>query len=248
MHENMKAVVLAAGKGTRLNSEGAGMPKVLRPALGRPLISYVLSALDFIAPEDTVLVVGFMKEAVMEAFPEYGFAVQEQQLGTGHAVMAAAPALTGHGGDVLVCCGDMPLLRRETYRALVEQHVSEGNACTVLSGTGEEIRGYGRIVRDESGGFAGVVEEKDCSPEQLEIRELNSGVYVFNTAALLNALGKLGRNNAQNEYYLTDAPLIIKDMGLPVGVCVLPVAGELLGVNTPEQLAETEARLRAREG
>ena len=238
---DMKAVVLAAGKGTRLNSEGAGLPKVLRTALGRPLMSYVLDALGFIAPEDTILVVGFMKEAVIDAYPGYAFAEQTEQLGTGHAVMSAAPALEGFEGSVLVCCGDMPLLRREAYETLAEQHLASGSACTILSGTGEGIKGYGRVVRDEDGQFLAIIEEKDCTPEQLEVKELNSGVYVFDAKALLSALGSLSTNNAQHEYYLTDVPRILREAGLKVGLCVLPVGEDLLGVNTPEQLAQVES-------
>ena len=243
---DMKAVVLAAGKGTRLNSEGVGLPKVLRTALGRPLMSYVLDALSFIAPEDTILVVGFMKEAVIDAYPGYAFAEQTEQLGTGHAVMSAAPALEGFEGSVLVCCGDMPLLRRKAYETLVEQHMADGSACTILSGTGEGIKGYGRVVRDEDGQFLAIIEEKDCTPEQLEVKELNSGVYVFDAKALLSALGSLSTNNAQHEYYLTDVPRILREAGLKVGLCVLPVGEDLLGVNTPEQLAEVERRLSER--
>ena len=172
MVENLKAVVLAAGKGTRLQTAGVEIPKVMRLAAGRPLLAYVCEALDFIPEKDIVLVVGFLREQVIEAFPRCSFAVQEQQLGTGHAVACAMETLRDFEGDVLVCCGDMPLLRRDTYRSLVEIHRAEGNACTLLTGTTDDALPYGRIVRGADGRFAAIVEEKDCTPEQLRQPEL----------------------------------------------------------------------------
>ena len=166
-NQKLKAVVLAAGKGTRLQTDGSTLPKVMRLANGRPLLAHVLSALDFIAPADIVLVVGYKKECVLEAFGSYPYAVQTQQLGTGHAVMAAFETLGDYDGDVLICCGDMPLIKKETYRALAEEHVRAGNDCTILTGTSSEDLPYGRVLRDANGDFCGVVEEKDATPEQL---------------------------------------------------------------------------------
>ena len=238
----LKALVLAAGKGTRLHSEQYDVPKVLRQACGQPLLSYVVRALDFLPPEDIILVVGYKKKAVMEAFPQYPCAVQEQQLGTGHAVMAAADLLAGYDGPLLVCCGDMPLMRRESYEALAQAHVREGNLCTLLSGSSDTELPYGRILRDADGRFLRVVEDRDCTPEQKAIRELNAGVYVFDTPALLRSLTQLRCDNAQGEYYLTDVPALLLREG-PVGVCMACTAGEMLGVNTPQQLAAVEAAL-----
>ena len=244
MERNLKAVVLAAGKGTRLNSEAYDLPKVMRVAGGRPLLKYVLAAIDFIGAENTIIVVGYKKEAVISAFPGYTFAEQKEQLGTGHAVMAAAGALQGFEGSVLVCCGDMPLIKRESLLALVDAHFSESNACTILSGTSDEPLDYGRIVRDENGNFLRMVEHKDCSEEERKIRELNSGVYIFEAPELLRALTKLSRNNAQGEYYLTDVPAILRSEGKRVGVCCRHLGTELLGVNTPEQLRRVEELLK----
>ena len=237
MDKKLKAVVLAAGKGTRLQTAGVEIPKVMRLAAERPLLRWVCDALDFIPEKDIVLVVGFLREQVMEAFPNCSFAVQEQQLGTGHAVACAMDALQGYEGDILVCCGDMPLLKRDTYLSLVERHRADGNACTLLTGTAEEDLPYGRIVREADGSFAAIVEEKDCTPEQREIRELNSGVYLFDAGALRDTLGKLRTDNAQGEYYLTDVPALLKAAGEKVGVCCRELGSEILGVNTPEQLA-----------
>jgi len=245
MEKNLKAVVLAAGKGTRLHSETHDLPKVMRLAAGRPLLSYVLAALDFIGAENTTIVAGYKKDAVISAFPGYGFAEQKEQLGTGHAVMAAAGALEGFDGSVLVCCGDMPLIKRASLSALVNNHFAEKNACTILSGTTDEPLDYGRIVRDKNGAFLRMVEHKDCTEEERGIRELNSGVYVFEAPLLLAALTKLHCNNAQGEYYLTDVPAILKAEGHRVGVCRRHLGPELLGVNTPEQLKLVEELLKS---
>ena len=133
MDHTVKALVLAAGKGTRLQTEGIDLPKVMRLADGKPLLHYVLSALDFLPPEDVILVVGWKKEAVLEAYPQYPHAVQAEQHGTGHAVQCAAPLLEGFQGHVIICCGDAPLMKKETFQALADAHLREGNACTLLS-------------------------------------------------------------------------------------------------------------------
>ncbi|NCC69546.1 MAG: UDP-N-acetylglucosamine diphosphorylase, partial [Clostridia bacterium] len=218
-------------------------PKVMRVAAGKPLLAHVLCALDFISPQDCVIVVGYEKEKVIEAFPGYVFAEQKEQLGTGHAVMAAYSALEGYEGDILVCCGDMPLIRRETYLALIAGHAAAGNACTILSGTSSADLPYGRILRDDSGNFIGMAEDKDASIEQKAIKELNSGVYVFDAASLRGVLSELKSDNAQGEYYLTDAPALLMKKGLPVGVCRRELGYEIIGVNTPEQLRQTEELL-----
>jgi bifunctional UDP-N-acetylglucosamine pyrophosphorylase/glucosamine-1-phosphate N-acetyltransferase/UDP-N-acetylglucosamine pyrophosphorylase len=246
MSTNLKAVVLAAGKGTRLQTEGVEIPKVMRLAAGKPLLRYVCDARGFIPAKDIVLVVGFLREQVIEAFPACSFAVQEQQLGTGHAVACAMETLRDFEGDVLVCCGDMPLLRRDTYRSLVEIHRAEGNACTLLTGTTDDALPYGRIVRGADGRFAAIVEEKDCTPEQRAIRELNSGVYLFRAGALRETLGRLRTDNAQGEYYLTDVPALLLAEGEKVGVCCRELGNEILGVNTPEQLELVGKLLAAR--
>lgn len=242
-NKKLKAVILAAGKGTRLQTEGNTLPKVMREAAGKPLLAHVLKALDFISSEDCVLVVGYKKECVMEAFNGYTFAEQKEQLGTGHAVMAAFTALKDYDGALLICCGDMPLIKRETYLALINAHMSSDNVCTILSGTSDIDLPYGRILRDNNGQFCGMVEDKDATPEQKPIRELNSGVYVFDAQSLRSVLRDLGNNNAQGEYYLTDAPVLLMKRGLPIGICKRDLGCELIGVNTHEQLRQTEELL-----
>ena len=245
MDHNVKALVLAAGKGTRLQTEGIDLPKVMRQADGHPLLYYVLRGLSFLPPEDIILVVGWKKEKVLEAFPQYPHAVQETLNGTGGAVQCAAHLLTDPDGHVLVCYGDTPLMRAETYRSLIDLHLREGNACTLLSSHLEEGGNYGRVIRGADGSFSQVVEAKDCTPEQAAVTEVNTGTYVFHVPALLRVLDQLNNNNAQGELYLTDVPALLKAQGLRVGLCDTCAPDEMLGVNTVEQLRQVEQLLRA---
>jgi bifunctional N-acetylglucosamine-1-phosphate-uridyltransferase/glucosamine-1-phosphate-acetyltransferase GlmU-like protein len=208
------------------------------------LLGYVLDALSFIEKKDTVIVVGYKKNEIIGCFEGYAFAEQAQQLGTGHAVMAAGENLLGFDGAVLVCYGDMPLIRQETYRALISEHLEQENDCTILTGESEIRLPYGRIQRDDDGGFLAVVEESDCTQEQLEIAELNSGVYVFQTPLLLDALKSIRPENAQGEYYLTDVPAIMRGGGAKVGLCRRSLGSEILGVNTSGQLSLVEEIIR----
>lgn len=243
---NTKAVILAAGKGTRLQSEQYQLPKVLREANGQPLLHYVLEALNFLPQENTVIVAGYMKEKVMDRFPDYPYAVQAEQNGTGHAVQCAKAELQDFDGTVLVCCGDMPLIKKETYEALLKAHETSGNPCTFLTGTSNQDLPYGRILRDEQGDFLRVVEDKDCTPEQKAIRELNAGVYAFDCKELLACLSLLKNDNAQGEYYLTDVPELMRNRGGKIGICCVELNEQIIGVNTVEQLREVEDFLKAR--
>ena len=240
----VKAIVLAAGKGTRLQTEGIDLPKVMRLADGKPLLHYVVHSLSFLPPQDILLVVGWKKEAVLEAFPQHPYAVQAEQKGTGHAVQCALPALGDFDGHVLICCGDAPLMRPQTFRSLVETHLAQGNACTLLSAVLEEGGSYGRVLREPDGSFQRIVEAKDCSPQEASLREVNTGTYMFHLPQLRQALTQLRSDNAQGEYYLTDAPAFIKAAGGRVGLCDSCSAQEMLGVNTLEQLREVEDILR----
>ena len=240
----IKAVVLAAGKGTRMMTETNTMPKVLRLACGKPLLYYVLKTLQFVPKEDTILVVGYRREDVIAAFPDYPHAIQDPQLGTGHDVRCAKAELEGFDGTVLVCYGDMPLLKEEVYRGLLAEHERTGSVCTLLSGTTEETLPYGRVLKDENGEFLQVVEDRDCTPEQKAIRELNVGIYAFDCKELLACLDLLRNNNAQQEYYLTDVPALMKQRGGKVSVYTAELNEQILGVNTPEQLAIAEKYLK----
>ena len=241
----MKAVVLAAGKGKRLQSEHSDLPKVLRQAAGRPLLDWVLEHIAFIRPENTIIVVGFMADKVKQAVgASYRYALQREQLGTGHAVAAAAPELSGDPGDVLVVYGDMPLVQTDTYYNLARKHQQSGADCTMLTAVVANIPDYGRIIRSPDGRFAGIVEQKDCTPEQLKINEVNPGIYVFRIQPLLLALQNLGNNNAQREYYLTDVPQIMRLSGLRVETETLYDEKQILGVNTLQDLNRSESYLQ----
>ncbi len=242
----IKAVVLAAGKGTRMQSESCQMPKVLREALGKPLLYYVLKAIEFVPQKDTVLVTGFMHETVEQAFPDYPSALQNPQLGTGHAVQCAKEYLENFHGTVLVCYGDMPLLTREVYENLLADHAKSGAQCTLLAGTCQEDLPYGRVLKDENGQFVAVVEDRDCNEAQKKIRDLNVGIYAFDCRCLLEGLSRLENKNSQKEYYLTDVPSIIQTLGGKVQVYTAELNEQIIGVNTPDQLAETEGFLRLR--
>ena len=233
----MKAIVLAAGKGTRLMSEQNRKPKVLREACGRPLIGYVLENIDFIEKEDTYVVVGYMGDAVKEYVGrEYKFAEQVEQKGTGHAVMMCEPQLRNFDGDVLIVYGDMPLFKKETYDAVCKKHSESGAVLTLLTADVPNPPPYGRIIRDENGKILGSVEDKDCTPEQKKITELNVGVYVADSKTLFNTLKKVGNNNAQGEYYLTDIAKILIEEGQKVESHTTFDMTEILGVNTVEDL------------
>jgi bifunctional N-acetylglucosamine-1-phosphate-uridyltransferase/glucosamine-1-phosphate-acetyltransferase GlmU-like protein len=210
----------------------------------------VLEALLFIDREDIIIVVGYKKDEVICSFEGYAYAEQAEQLGTGHAVLSARRELAGFDGAALVGCGDMPAVRGDTYEALARAHFEQGNDCTILTGEYPIPEGeskpplpYGRILRDNDGGFLHVVEDKDCTPEQQRITELNSGVYVFRATLLLSALDSLKNDNSQGEYYLTDAPAIMRAGGARVGLLKRDLGDEIIGVNTPEQLAQVEGIL-----
>lgn len=243
-----RALVLGAGKGKRLGSEALQIPKVLRLANGRPLLSYVLDALDFIPQENICLVVGFQGDTVLATVDSHHpYVYQREQLGTGHAVAQAREWISQGSGPVLCCYGDMPLITKETYRNMLALHEAEGNDCTLLAYKTDLDLAYGRILRDERGHFVSVVEDKDCTPEQKQIHEYNAGVYVFEPEALLKGLERLNNRNQQGEYYLTDVPGFLKK----VDVYTCDGRYEGLGVNTVEDLemvsrclAEHEQALR----
>ena len=176
---------------------------------------------------------------------EQGYGIAALLLGRPGVREAVTCALNG---SVLVCYGDMPLMRRATYESLIETHKREGNDCTLLSAVSDEELPYGRIVRKSDGSFSHIVEDKDCTPEEKAIRELNVGVYVFESGPLWEAIDQLRPNNAQGEYYLTAAPAYILSRGGRVGACPTCTAEEMLGVNTVEQLAQVEELVRRREG
>jgi bifunctional UDP-N-acetylglucosamine pyrophosphorylase/glucosamine-1-phosphate N-acetyltransferase len=239
-------VILAAGKGTRMKSAD---PKVLHRAAGFTLIEHVLRAADVLRPATTVVVVGHMSERVNDALrdlPGLRFALQERQLGTGHALLQAEPHLAGKSGTVVLLSGDVPLLRPATLCAMVEAHTARGAAATVLTARVDRPQGYGRIVRDaaKQGQIAAIVEDQDATPAEREIDEINSGIYAFALEPLFAALKSIGAANAQGEYYLPDLVRIYRERGLAVETVSLDDPSEILGVNSRRELADVTAILK----
>ena len=233
-------VILAAGKGTRMKS---ATPKVLHRAGGLPLIEHVLRAAAAVQPITITLVVGHQAEEVRGALagrPGLGFALQEPQLGTGHALLQAEPALRGATGTLLLLSGDVPLLQGKTLEALVDAHCRRNSAATVVTARVGNPDGYGRIVR-EDGEISAIVEHKDASPDERRIDEINSGIYAFDLAPLFDGLRAIGAANAQREYYLPDLVRIYRQRGLAVHTFALDDEREILGVNSRRELAEVAA-------
>ncbi len=235
----LKAVILAAGKGTRMNSD---LPKVLHECLGQTMVHHVIKAVKDADALDVCVIVGYKaKEVKNSIYDIVEFVEQEEQLGTGHAVKCAKDFI-GTEGDTIVVCGDTPLITADTLKALVELHRKEANGATVLSAILEDATGYGRIIRDAEGNFVKIIEHKDATEDELLVKEVNSGMYVFNSEALSASLELLSNDNAAGEYYLTDTIALIKKIGLKVSA--MPLTGnaidEIRGVNTPEQLKEAE--------
>jgi bifunctional UDP-N-acetylglucosamine pyrophosphorylase/glucosamine-1-phosphate N-acetyltransferase len=237
-------VLLAAGKGTRMKS---AQPKVLHRAGGLRLIEHVLRAARSLRPTTTVVVVGHMAEQVRSALGErlgLRFALQEPQLGTGHALLQAEPHLAGASGTVVLLSGDVPLLQPATLERLVRTHEQSGAVATVLTARVPDPSGYGRVVRKD-GGIAAIVEDKDATPAEREIDEINSGIYAFALAPLFDALRSIGSANAQGEYYLPDLVRIYRGRGLSVEAMLLDDPREILGVNSRRELADVTAILKA---
>ena len=243
---DVHVVVLAAGKGTRMKS---ARPKVLHRAGELALIDYVFRASEILSPQTITVIVGHQAEAIRGALGNrtgVGFAMQEPQLGTGHALLQAEPALRGRTGTVVLLSGDVPLLRPATLTALVRTHVEGAAAATVLTAVVEDPDGYGRIIRDARGAIDSIVEHKDATADQRQIAEINSGIYAFDLPPLFAALRQIGSSNAQGEYYLPDLVSIYRSRGLVVETVVAADPREILGVNSRKELADVTAILKTR--
>ena len=235
--KNVAAVILAAGKGTRMKSK---LVKVLHPAAGRPMIAWPVDAARAAGAETIVLVVGHQADAVRSFFSgdqDIRSTLQEEQLGTGHAVASAREALAGFDGTVLILCGDTPLLRPETLSRLVDLHSSNKAAVTVLTAIMENPYGYGRVVRDNNGHIVRIVEQKDATAEELAIAEINSGIYCMDAAFLFNNIDNISSENAQGEFYLTDLVSIAAQQGATCLATIADDSDEIMGVNDRSQLA-----------
>ena len=235
--------ILAAGQGTRMKSS---LPKVLHPVAGQPMIEHVLRTAGAVAPATITLIVGHQAAAIQEFLAGrqgLQFALQVPQLGTAHALQQAEPLLGGRTGTLLLLSGDVPLLSAATLRTLLEAHHAAGAAATVVTALVERPYGYGRIIRT-GGRIARIVEERDASPAQRQVREINSGIYAFDMAPLFAALRVIAARNAQGEYYLTDLITVYRRRKLPVETLIVDDPHEIRGVNSRSELAEVSAIMR----
>ncbi len=244
----VSAIVLGAGKSTRM---GGDLPKVLHPLCSRPMLDYVLEACYEVGVEKIKVVVGHQKDRIVEAFggdERIEWIEQSPQLGTGHAVMVCEQSLQQFEGDVLVIAGDMPLVRGETLRRLLEVHRSTGAVVSLASSKLDDATGYGRIVRDGGDRFVSIVEDHDCTDQQREIREVNISYYCFDSRALFRTLQRVKPDNAKGEYYITDVVrLLVADGGRSAILPDVPPE-DALGVNSPEQLRMVERVMQQRLG
>jgi bifunctional UDP-N-acetylglucosamine pyrophosphorylase/glucosamine-1-phosphate N-acetyltransferase len=243
--ESLATVILAAGEGKRMKSD---LVKILHPVCGRPMVTYVIKAARAVGSDRIILVVGHQWERVVDALQQerVEFVVQEERLGTAHALLQTKQALVDFRGELLVLCGDTPLLSGATVSQLLERHRASGATASVLTAILENPFGYGRILRDPENMLDTIVEEKDATDEQRAFKEVNSGAYCFRAPLVFDILDKIGQDNRQGEFYLTDAIAVLRDQGLPVAAVVAQDAQEALGVNSREQLLEAERTMACR--
>lgn len=238
------AIILAAGKGTRMKSK---LYKVLHPVSGQPMVEHIINRVSETNPDQIITIVGHGAEQVKTQLGERSeYALQAEQLGTGHAVLQAASFLQGKEGTTLVISGDTPLLTTETLNNLFEYHQGKNASATILTAQAEDPTGYGRIIRDHIGIVEKIVEQKDTTPEEALVQEINTGTYCFDNQALFEALNKVGTDNAQGEYYLTDIIEILKDAGKTVAAYQTEDFDESMGVNDRIALAKANELMRQR--
>ena len=241
------AIILAAGKGTRMKSD---KPKVIFELAGKPMINRVVETANKINSDLIAIVVGYKKEQVMDVVPKNDnikFVEQVQQNGTGHAVMVTEEIFKHFDGDVFILCGDVPLLRHKTLEKIQEHHRKFNASCTVLTAFMDDALKYGRIVRNPDGNVQRIVEFKDATEEEKEINEINTGIYCYNAKDLFAALQRINNKNNQNEYYLTDTLEILNNMNKLVTSIILNDMVEASGVNSKEQLADLETEFLRRQ-
>ena len=232
----LRTIILAAGKGTRMKSD---LVKVLHPLRGKPMLNYVVEVAMTAGSQDICAVVGYQADKVREKFRDRNliFIEQSEQLGTGHAVLQARERFNNYTGDVLILCGDVPLLRAATLRSLYACHQKEKTAVTVLTTVlTHPAAGYGRIVKGPEGKVFKIVEERDATEDEKKIKEINTGIYCVEAGFLFEALGKIDNKNAQKEYYLTDIVAIAHENGARVGSLIAADFQEVMGINTPQEL------------
>lgn len=239
---DLSVIILAAGQGKRMKNPD--LPKVLVNLAEKPLLGHVLDKVQELKPTKTVIIIGHKREKIRDFCNRHynwvEFAIQEEQLGTGHAVDQAAENLSDFAGDVLILAGDVPLLTSETLQKFSKLHSDNESKLSVLSTTAPDPTGYGRIVRDENGSFANITEHKDADEEIRKIDEINSGIFLVDSELLFKSLSQVNNQNAQGEYYLTDIVDIVRNQGIDVFAFNAADFDELQGVNSPEDLEKAE--------
>ena len=242
------AIILAAGKGTRMNEgRGSPIPKVMFEILGKPIIHYSVDLIKKAGIENVIVVVGYKKEMIMDCLGDKVlYAVQEEQLGTGHAAMMAESLVKESAKAIIIFYGDNPLYKPETVRRLIKIYIKQKPTIAMLSVKFKdpEFWGFGRIIRNKLGNVIGIVEQKDCKPEQLKIQESNTGFYIFDSRWFWENCRKIETNNVQKEYYLTDIIKIACAQGGKIIAMPVSEEKEALGINTPEQLKQAEEVIR----
>ena len=247
MKKAIRAIVPAAGKGKRLQKVSGDIPKAMFRVVNRPMLEIVLENIDFVEKQNTFIVVGYGKEQILNYFgDQYRYAEQKEQLGTGHAVMMCEEAFKDFDGNVLITFGDMPLFRRDEMEKMCQQHEMTGADCTLMVAENPDLKLWARVIRDDEGNFSSIVEGKDCTPEQAQIKELFSGVMVFNSKSLFEILPQVGCANVQGEYYVTEVPELMVQQGMRVDTYLIKDGDDLRGINNPEDLEFCEKILLKR--
>jgi UDP-N-acetylglucosamine diphosphorylase/glucosamine-1-phosphate N-acetyltransferase len=244
--QKVSAIILAAGKGTRMKADIA---KVMHPLCGKPMLTYSVDAARAVNVEEIVVIIGHQAGLIREAYKNQGliFVEQHEQLGTGHAVLQARDVFRGYDGNILILCGDVPMLSSSTIRALLEVHILEKSILTVLTTILDDPSGYGRVIKEgEKGEVSRIVEEKDASSAEKKIKEINTGIYCVESNFLFGAVGDIGNENIQKEYYLTDIVGIAWKKGLKTRSLITANSIEVMGINTPDDLEKASERMTIR--
>jgi UDP-N-acetylglucosamine diphosphorylase/glucosamine-1-phosphate N-acetyltransferase len=244
----LAAVIMAAGKGTRMKDSSKA--KVMYEVLGKPMVHYVVDLAKMLKASRVIVIVGYQRDTVIQylqnSHPNVEIAVQAEQLGTGHAIMQAEEALKDFTGDVVVLSGDVPLLTADSMQELIDHHHKTAASATILTADFADPTGYGRIIRNSDGSVKKIVEHKDATEEERQVKEINSGIYVFNGQRLFDGLKHVTPQNVQNEYYLTDVFEHFWKRQWKVSALKTLHVEEIIGVNTANQLEEVKQVLLAR--